>query len=131
MSQENLSVVRRACEAYNTRDLTALRELYDPDLVMHHAPGWPEPGRSIGRDAVLRETEQLRDAWHGDTLEPISEFVEVAEHVVVRDVWHGMGRGPDAELQFSRVFTLRAGKITGIQVFWDHAQALKAVGLAE
>ena len=34
-------------------------------------------------------------------------------------------------MEFSRVFTLREGKIIGVDIFWDHAEALKAVGLRE
>jgi ketosteroid isomerase-like protein len=57
MSQENVEIVRRACEAWNTGDLTALRDLYDPDVVMHHVEGWPDPGPSVGREAFLHESE--------------------------------------------------------------------------
>ena len=32
---------------------------------------------------------------------------------------------------FSRVFTLRERKIIDIDIFWDHAEALEAVGLSE
>ena len=51
--------------------------------------------------------------------------------MVVRDVWRGTGRGPEADMEFSRVFTVREGKIMVIEIFWDHAEALAAVGLAE
>jgi ketosteroid isomerase-like protein len=131
MSQENVEIVRRAYHAYNAGDLTALRDLYDPDVVMHHVEGWPEPGPSVGRDAVLRETEQLREAWKGDTLEPVTDFIAAPDRVVVRDLWHGTGRGPDADMEFTRVFTLREKKIVSIEVFWDHAEALEAAGLSE
>jgi uncharacterized protein len=131
MSEENVEIVRRAYEAWNTGDMAGLRELYDPDLVMHHAEGWPEPGPSVGREAVLRELEQLREAWQGDRLEPVSDFIDAANRVVVRDVWHGTGRGPNADMEFTRVFTIREGKIIDIQIFWDHDEALEAAGLRE
>jgi ketosteroid isomerase-like protein len=131
MSQENVEIVRRAYQAWNAGDLTALRDLYDPDVVMHHVEGWPEPGPSLGRDAVLREIEQLREAWEGDTLEPVTDFIAAPDRVIVRDLWHGTGRGPDADMEFARVFTLREKKIVCIEIFWDHAEALEAAGLAE
>jgi predicted lipid-binding transport protein (Tim44 family) len=34
MSQENVKVIRAAQEAWNTVDMDALRELYDPDAIM-------------------------------------------------------------------------------------------------
>jgi uncharacterized protein len=131
MSQENVEVVRRVYEAWNVRDLTALGDLFDPGVVMHHVEGWPEPGPSVGREAVLGEIEHLRGAWKGDRWEPVMDFIDAADRVVVRDVWRGTGRGPNADLEFSRVFTLREGKIIDIDVFWDHAEALEAAGLRE
>jgi ketosteroid isomerase-like protein len=131
MSQENVDVVRRVYEVWNAGDMTALRDLCDPDVVMHHPTGWPEPGPSVGREAVLRQWEQVRDAWAGDTLEPVTDFIAAADRVVVRDAWRGTGQGPDADMEFSRVFTLRERKIIGVEIFWDHAQALEAVGLRD
>ena len=58
-------MVRRVYEAWNAGDMTALRDLCDPDVVMHHPEGWPEPGPSVGREAVLRQ-------WnHAEALEPV------------------------------------------------------------
>jgi hypothetical protein len=84
-----VEVVRRVYDAWNAGDMTALRDLCDPDVVMHHPEGWPEPGPSVGREAV------------------------------------------DADMEFSRVFTLRERKIIGVDIFWDHAEALEAAGLQE
>jgi ketosteroid isomerase-like protein len=129
MSEENVEVVRRVYDAWNAGDMTALR---DPDVVMHHPDGWPEPGPSVGREAVLRQWEQLRDAWTGDTLEPVTDFTAAADRGVVRDAWRGTGsQGPDADMEFTRVFTLRERKIIDIDIFWDHAEALEAVRLRE
>src|SRR5687768_5076711 len=125
MSQENVEIVRRGFEAYNTGDLVTLREVYDPGVVWHHLEGWPEPGPSVGRDAVLREVEQLREAWQeGDALEPVGDFAETGNQVLVRMVWLGSGRGPDTAMEFTYLFTLRKGKVITIEMFWDHVEAL-------
>jgi ketosteroid isomerase-like protein len=57
MSQANVDTVKASYEAYNAGDTEALRDLYHPGVVTHHAEGWPEPGPSLGREAVLREIE--------------------------------------------------------------------------
>ena len=96
---------------------------------MHHPEGWPEPGPSVGRDAVMREWEQLREAWTGDSLEPVTDFIPAAGRVVVRDAWRGTGsQGPDADMEFTRIFTLREGKIIGLEIFWDHAEGPRSRG---
>jgi ketosteroid isomerase-like protein len=128
MSQENVEIVRRGYEAYSVGDFTTLREIYDPDVVMHHLEGWPEPGPSVGREAVLREFEQLRETGEAQTLE-VTDFVDAADRVVVRYAMHGSGRGPDVEMEFSSVYTLRNGKVVIQQTFSDHDEALKAAGL--
>jgi ketosteroid isomerase-like protein len=89
---------------------------------------WPEPGPYAGREAVMRQMTQLRETWDADVAEPIS-FVDVGDRVVVRQTWRGFGRGPDANIDLSIIFTLREGRVTSLEYFWDYAEALKAVGL--
>ena len=58
MSQENAETVRRAFEAWNAGDVDAVREAFDPDVIMRAPEGWPEPGPFVGRDAVVRQLKQ-------------------------------------------------------------------------
>ena len=62
MSQENVEIVRAVFAAWNAGDMDAIRELYHPDAVMRSAEGWPEPGPYYGRDAVMRQFVQNREA---------------------------------------------------------------------
>ena len=87
MSQENVEVVQAGFEVWNAGDMEGLRELYHPDVILRTAEGWPEPGPYVGREAVMRFFGQLRDTWDADTAEPISDFIDAADHVVVRYVW--------------------------------------------
>ena len=41
--------------------MDALRELYDPDVIVRMPEDWPEPGPFVGREAVMRQLEQLRE----------------------------------------------------------------------
>jgi ketosteroid isomerase-like protein len=129
MSQENVEVVRAGFAAWNAGDMQALRELYDPDVVMYHLEGWPEPGPSVGRDAVMRQWESLSEGLDADALEPISDFIEAGGRVVVRYGWHATGHGPDLNMEMTAIYTVRKGKILVTEHFWDHAEALEAVGL--
>jgi ketosteroid isomerase-like protein len=132
MSQENVEVVRRAYEAWNAGDMDALRELYDPDAMMVRGlEGWPEPfSPVIGCEAVIQMYEQLRETWDADAMEPIS-FADVADRVVVRTVWRGVGHGPDLNMEMTIMFTVRKSRIFLLEQFWDHTEALEAVGLSE
>ena len=53
------------------------------------------------------------------------------DRVVVRYLWRGTGHGPESNMEFTSVSTVREGKIFYAEFFWDHAEALDAVGLSE
>ena len=131
MSQENVEVVRASFEAWNAGDMDAFRELHHPDAILRMAEGWPEPGPYVGRESVMRQWEEQREAFDADAIEPISDFIEAADRVVVRVIWHGAGHGPEANVELTGVYTVREGRIVFFEFFWDHAEALEAVGLSE
>ena len=115
-------------EAWNAGDMDALRELYDPDIIVRTPEGWPEPGPYVGREAVMRQLEQLRETWDADTFELISDFIDVGDRVAVRFIWRGAGHGPESNMELTGVYTVRKGRIFAIEFFWDHAEALEAAG---
>ena len=131
MSRENVEIVKASFEAWNAEDMDALRELYHPDAIARPPEGWPEPGPFVGREAVMRQFEQLRQTFDADTWEWISDFIDAADRVAVRVIWRGAGSGPDANLEMTDVFMVRKGKIFGLECFWDHAEALEGLGLSE
>jgi ketosteroid isomerase-like protein len=111
--------------------MDALRELYDPDVIVRTVENWPEPGPHTGREAVMRFFEQLRETLDVNTLVPITDFIDTGDRVAVRHVWRGAGHGPDMNMESTLVFTMRKGKIVVQEFFWDHAEALEAAGLSE
>jgi ketosteroid isomerase-like protein len=131
MSQENVELVGAGYEAWNAGDMDALRGLFDPDASMRLPEGWPEPGPFIGREAVMRQLEQQRETWDADALEPIADFIDAGERVVVRFIWRGTGHGPESKIELTGIYTVRKGRLFAIEHFWDHADALEAVGLRE
>ena len=131
MSQENVEIVRAAYETWNAGDMHAFSEMYDPDAIVRMLEGWPEPGPFVGREAVMRWWEQVRETWDADTVEPISDFVDAGDRVAVRQVWRGAGHGPDMNMEMTNVFMVRKGRIVYQEFFWNHAEALETLGLSE
>jgi ketosteroid isomerase-like protein len=131
MSQENIEVVRNFLKVWNAGDMEGLHELYDPEAVMEATPDWPEPGPFVGRDAVMQQFSQARAAFDSDSVEFLSDLVAVGDRVIVRLAWHGFGRGPQSDMEWTNIFAIREGKIIRVDYFWDHAEALEAVGLRE
>ena len=131
MSQENVEVVRASFEAWNAADMDAFREVYDPDVIVRSPEGWPEPGPFIGREALMRQFKQMRETWDADASELVSDFEDVGDRVAVRFVWRGLGHGPDSNFEVTVISTLRKRKIVYQEYFWDHGEALEALGLSE
>ena len=132
MSQENVEIVRANFEDWNAGDMDALRERYDPDAIVRSPEGWPEPGPFVGREAVMREWEQVREVWNADVVEPISDFIEAGDRVAVRHTWRvTAGDGPEVNMEVTNVLMVRRGKVVYQEFFWDHAEALETLGLSE
>jgi ketosteroid isomerase-like protein len=132
MSHENVEVVKAANRAWNAGGMDAFRELHDPDAILRPEKDWPEPGPYVGREAVMRFYEQLRETWDADTVELSDDIDHAADRVVARFFWHPVGgHGPDPNLQATIVQSVRNGRIREVEFFWDHDEALEAAGLRE
>jgi ketosteroid isomerase-like protein len=128
MSRENLEVVDALGEAWNAGDMDALRELFDPDVIVRVPDGWPEPGPFVGREAVMGQFERNRDAWDSDTFEAVEDPIDAGDRVVVRLIWTGVGRGLRTQLKFTAVYTVRKGKVSGKALLRHVANDMAAVG---
>jgi ketosteroid isomerase-like protein len=79
-----VEIVRANFEAWNAGQMKSWGELFDPAVIMRNPEGWPEPGPKVGREAVIRFIEQLRDTWDADALEVISDYTDAGDRVAVR-----------------------------------------------
>jgi ketosteroid isomerase-like protein len=131
MSQENVEIARRMLEAWNRGDMAAFGDQFHPDAVSWPAEGWPEPGPYLGREAIMRQLQQMRETWDADLVEPISDFIDAGDRVLVRLIWRGVGHGPQSSMEVTSISMLRKGKVVFSELFWDHAEALEAIGLLE
>jgi ketosteroid isomerase-like protein len=129
VSRENVAVVKAAFDAWNAGDMDALRECYDPGVIVRPVEDRPEPGPYVGREAVMRQWEQMRATFDADAIELISGFIDSGDRVAVRLIWRGAVRGPELNIEVTNVITLRQGRIFYFEFFWDHAEALATMGL--
>ena len=129
MSNENVEIVRASLEAWNERDMDAMRERYAEDVVTWPPEGWPEEGPFVGRDTVMAQWERMRGLWDEDEVEMLADYTEVADRVAVRMTWRD--RSSHADSGATAVFTIRDGRIRIAEFFWDHAETLETVGLSE
>ena len=131
MSRENVEGVRAMLDAWNARQMDAVRDFHDPQVViLRFIEGWPEPGPVVGRAAVMDYFEDMRP-WADDTVDPISDFIEAGGAVVVRFLWRTKTQAQEVGMEVTAIYTMRGGRIAAIEFFRDHGEALEAVGLRE
>ena len=134
MSDENVQLVLAAVDAYNAGDLDALMELCAPDIeVFPDASVFPEADPLRGRDEYRRWLEEANSAWISARNDTIEAFALGADRVLHRGQWGGEGAasGLYTTASITDIWTIRDGQIARVEYFFDHDQALKAVGLEE
>ena len=131
MSEENVETLRAYTDTWNSGDMAGVREFYDPDAIMRVAPDWPEPGPFVGRDAVMQQLSEARGAFDEDWAEIVGDPLSAGDRVIVRVNWHGTGRGPQSDMEWTLIFRIRNGRILEVEYFWDYADAVEAAGLSE
>jgi ketosteroid isomerase-like protein len=131
MSQENVEIFRRAMAAYEADDWDTLREITHPEVTLRPAEEFVESGPFVGREAVIRWRQETSKIWPDAVPEPMGEFIDIGDRVAVRVRFRGANHGPEMSLEYSEVWTFLDGMVIGVEMFFDHGEALRAVGVEE
>jgi ketosteroid isomerase-like protein len=137
MSQENVEIARRACEAAWRRprpDFDTLNALAHPDHEMFTVQSLVEGGGYRGaqgfRDWLSSWGETFGEEWEVS----VKQARAIDDERVLVTGWmnaHGLRGGVPVEQEFWVVMRVRGGKVTRSAVYTERAQALEAAGLAE
>jgi ketosteroid isomerase-like protein len=134
MSPENAELVRAAIARYNAGDLDAHLALYAPDAEwVPDASAFPEAAPPHGRDEIKRFIKGTGEGFMNLRYELSEVFAVEADRVLARGEWGGEGAGSGIETYSSltTVWIVRDGEIARVEFFFDHDEALEAVGLSE
>ncbi len=131
MSEENVEVVRRSFDAFN-RSGEPDFSLFDPKVVFDTTGAVFDRAIYRGHDGVREWLTNQREVWRSQRFEE-EELVAVAEDRVLASFrFVSVGRHEiETVAHVASITTLRAGKITHMQVFQSKSDALKAAGLRE
>lgn len=125
MSQENVELVRRIYELWNSSESAA--DLIDPELEYVNPSYAVESGTRHSRDTL----QKIREVYPDFRVEP-ERFVDAGEDVVVIGIARGTSdSGLEARWRQGYVWTIRDGRAVRFRWFNQPAEALEAVGLAE
>jgi ketosteroid isomerase-like protein len=133
VSQENVEIVVAGNRAFAARDLDAVLASCAPDVEVFPATAFPEAKPFCGRDAFRRWLEEAAAAWARMEIEQREAFALPDGRVVLRWEWRVVGAtsGIETGISVTGIWTLRSGLVTRVEYYFDHNEALKAVGLAE
>jgi ketosteroid isomerase-like protein len=131
VSQENVDLCRKVFDAGQRLDWETWDQYIDPDIFVRLDPSWPEQ-RIYGREALRRFWLGAREAMGSDTW--IEEIVDLGDRILVRFCMnaHGQHSGLGVgEVRWSEITTIREGRAVFAELYLDHVQARKAVGLED
>ena len=135
MSQENVEVVEKGIEAFNSRDFDMLAALSDEDMEFVSVMAAVEAGVATfrGPEAWTRYFGAMDESWDGWRVEGHEVFDAGDAHVAAtfRIVGTGKRSGAPIEHEIGVAYTLRDGKLWRLRSYANPAEALEAVGLSE
>ena len=127
--------IRLSAEAFNRRDLDALAPTRDPDFEFHPpregvAAGFFEPCYR-GDAGYRRYISELSDVWGADMRIESLELIDMGERLVMLlDVpVRARASGVPLTGKLASVATLANGRVIHQQDYFDHDEAVEAVGL--
>jgi ketosteroid isomerase-like protein len=119
VSGENVELVRRYYEAWNSGDVGAVVAALSPEVEWHGHPRLPEPGPYRGRDQVERWMGQFREAWGELSARPV-ELIDAGDSVVALVHMTGRGRGSGVDVSGGadvHVLTLGEDGLTFMRIY--------------
>lgn len=126
MDAELFERARGGLQAWQDGDLSALKELLDPDVELF----WWEPGDwdCHSRDEVLRllRTRQQEGIPRGEV-----ELIDVGEDTLISVSKRHPDRDPGWPEEAATVITFRGGRAVRMQQYRSREDALSAVGASE
>lgn len=133
MPETDIEVLRRAYEAFNSRDLAALLEFFDPDS--HWVPSssaWGAGTVYQGHEGVRRLLDDLASDWERFEAAP-EDYRDLGDLILVtgrvRAVSKDGGREIDSPTAW--VWEMRDGKALRLQAYTDPQAARDALGLRD
>ena len=133
MADADIELISRMVHEWNSGDVEALLEVFDPEVEVRPAL------RAFLASMVYRGHDGVR-SWYAETNEPWAElqaepqrFIDAGERTVVVIALHARvpGGRVDVGAEIAHVVTIRDGRIVSLDGYDDADAALAAVGLAQ
>src|ERR1700730_13909131 len=131
MSQEIEDFVRSLYDRFTGGERLPSADAWHADGVYVNSSDDPDPGTHSGLEAITKQFRTWVEAYPDLRVDPLEILVN-GDRALVWARWsgHGAGSGVPIEMEMAQVCTIEDGKIRRVEEYFDHAEALNAVGLA-
>jgi uncharacterized protein len=131
MSEADIEMLRSGYEAFSRGDWEAALASAHPDLEMKTADRVTSPGTYRGVAVVTRFLQDFLEPFEEILIEP-EEFFEKDDRIVALVRIRLRPRGSSAVVQnrIGHLWTVRDGKVVGLEIFPEREKALDAVGVS-
>jgi ketosteroid isomerase-like protein len=133
MSRENVELVLRGIEIFNSGDIDRILSFTGADFEIEVPPGLSaEPDTYRGAEGVRRYFQSFDEAMD-EVHFRADRFWEAAGAVVVDALVTARGKQTaiPVEQRAAQLWTIRGGRVIRIQAYASLSEALETVGLAE
>ena len=131
MSEEDVTTLRQAYEAFNRGDIEAVVQAFDPQIEWHELEGNPQAaGIFRGTDSVLNDVfSTIPENWDEFQADP-HDFIDAGEHIIVTGHFRGRPKGDGGALDahFAHVWRMRDGKAGHFTNYADTTMWARAMG---
>jgi ketosteroid isomerase-like protein len=129
VSEEQLELVRKGYEAWNSGDRSWVLEHMSEDVEWVSPAGDPDRDTYRGHAGVEKFWGQWREAV-GQLSFELQSLTDEGDHVIAEAVRRGKGEhgGPEISDHVIQVFTFSGDKCVRVQEFYDRDEALRWVG---
>jgi ketosteroid isomerase-like protein len=136
MSRENLELIRRGYEAWNSGDAETALAMFalDVEILLAKDAGavWGLDLRETyhGIEGFMQFLADFAEAWDEFRWEPV-EYHDLGDQVLVfiHLTARGRGSGIELDVDMAHLCDVRMGKLVRHETFMDRSEALEAVGL--
>ncbi len=133
MSEQDVSTLGRAYEAFNRGDIESAVQAFDPQIEWHELEGNPQaPGIFRGTDAVVNDVfATIPENWEEFQADP-HDFIDADEHIIVLGHFRGVAKagGSALDAHFAHVWRMRDGRAVHFTNYADTMMWARAMGRA-
>jgi ketosteroid isomerase-like protein len=125
MSHENVELVREVYEGWSRGDFSQI-EAFDPEIDFEMVD-WPHQTRARGIEAMWRTWRATLSAWDDFRALP-TEYIDCGRNVLVLNRIQGSGKesGAGVSADTATVWTVQAGRVVRLALYWDTVVAREA-----